>query len=135
MQRSITKSLTPFPGSKNDRGVWIGCGKVLVELTKYSKSVISHGLVSANTFTEDALTTILKIGVIQTLIGMLEMTNDDEIDDEESDEGTGANSANPCHNCHKQLITDANIFTKLAKHSEFTYLWKLHHTTVLQMPQ
>ena len=119
--------------SESDRGVWIDYGKVFIELAKYGKSVMSQGLASANTFTEVALTKILEIGVIPKLVGVLSMTDDDEIDDEESNEGTGAILTDPRHIRHEQLITGANILAELAKHGELNIFLELCHANVLRM--
>lgn len=126
----MTQSFSFLPTSESsDRGVWIGYGKVFVELAKHGKSVISRDLVSANTFAEVAWTKILEIGVIQPLVGVLGMTDDDEIDDEESDEDTGAISTDPRHIRHEQLIIGANILAELAKHGELNIFLELCHTT------
>jgi len=126
----VTQSFSFLPTSESsDRGVWIDYGKVFVELAKYGKSVISRDLVSANTFAEVARTKILQIGVIQPLVGVLGMTDDEEIDDEESDEDTGAISTDPRLIRHEQLIIGANILAELAKHGELNIFLELCHTT------
>ena len=131
----MTQSLPPFPNiSKCD--VWIGYGNVFAELAKHGKSIEYRDFASANTFTEDIWNTITKIEMIGTLVGVLEMTDGDKIDDEGNDEDTGTISTDPArYNRHEQLITDANIFTELAKHGEFTYVWDCTNAVVLRMSQ
>jgi hypothetical protein len=130
---AVNDSFSFLPASESDRGVWIDYGKVFVELAKHGKSIISRGLAFANAFTENAWTKILEIGVIPKLVGVLKMTDDDEIDDEESDEGTGAISIDPRHIPHEQLVTGANILAELAKHGELNIFLELCYATVLQM--
>jgi hypothetical protein len=126
----VAQSFSFLPTSESsDRGVWINYGKVFVELAKHGESIISRDLVSANTFAEVARTKILKIGVIQPLVGVLGMTDDEEIDDEESDEDTGAISTDPRLIRHEQLIIGANILAELAKHGELNIFLELCHTT------
>lgn len=131
----MTQSLFRFP-NKSKRGVWIGYGKVFAELAKYGKSIKYRDFASANTFTEDTRNTIFEIEMIRSLVGGLEVTDGDKIDDEGNDEDTGATSTDPArHNRHEQLITDANIFAELVKHGGFTYVWDCTNAAVLRMSQ